>query len=303
MRLLVAVPKGSTPLRSQARWLQAVDAHPATAALRADSHATLKRMAWVLAVSARRDGTTAPGWDVLAERVGVSRATVARWLSWLRHHGLLGLVETGTTPAVRGSRYTEATGNARAIYLLTKPLTSADDSVAERETPPEGSPWELSKTHAQARGSSVSPLRGPDWNPAQTTKTRRDERAAAARLRAVAPGLRSLTPRHLRSLVLPWLRSGWTVNDLLHALDHGPDGTPRTWTTSVRSPGGWVVTRLAPWRGRRAPSQQRAEERTRLSEQQQRRREAEAEAEAEALRGDELHRALHQVRAALRRAS
>ncbi|MGI8416282.1 MAG: hypothetical protein ACR2P2_08800, partial [Nakamurella sp.] len=51
----------------------------------------------------------------------------------------------------------------------------------------------------------------------------------------------------MRHLLRPWLLAGWTVAELMHAFDHEPDGTERTWTTAVRSSGGWLLSRLQLW--------------------------------------------------------
>lgn len=85
-------------------------------------------------------------------------------------------------------------------------------------------------------------------------------------------------------MLRPWLLAGWTVAQLLHALDHEPDGTARTWTTTVRFPVGWLRSRLAAWldeehgRPRSAPGEQaRAEQQAKRIEQDTQRRAAEAE--------------------------
>ena len=86
------------------------------------------------------------------------------------------------------------------------------------------------------------------------------QRSAAAALREVARPLRALSPGHVRHLVLGYLRRRYTVADLIWCLDRGPDGTPRTWTTAVRSPAGWLVHRLRPWAEVEAPSVVRGRE-------------------------------------------
>lgn len=94
--------------------------------------------------------------------------------------------------------------------------------------------------------------------------------------------------------------AGWTVAQLLHALDHEPDGTARTWTTTVRFPVGWLRSRLAAWldeergRPRSAPGEQaRAEQQAKRIEQDTQRRAAEAERaavrDAERAFGDLVH--------------
>lgn len=130
-------------------------------------------------------------------------------------------------------------------------------------------PTEVSRT-AQTSPAAVWPLHKP-------AKTRRDRLRAAERLRSEVPALRGsiarwdpereayvvdggsaqhghagrerqgLTVRHIRSLLREFLRAGWTIADVLYALDHKPDETAHTWTTTVHTPAGWLRARLSWW--------------------------------------------------------
>ncbi|GGS84630.1 hypothetical protein GCM10010156_49080 [Planobispora rosea] len=60
--------------------------------------------------------------------------------------------------------------------------------------------------------------------------------------------LRRISARHLRHLLAPWFAAGWTPADVLHALDHLPDGRPWTFAGRVRHVPGWIGHRLAAWR-------------------------------------------------------
>lgn len=296
MVLTAALPDGSALASNQAIWRRAVEDHPDFLVLRRDSQESLLRIVWVFMREARQDMTTAPGWDTLVARTGLSRATVARWLRWLREHGLLGVVEHGTTPQYRPRLVGLAgkdEGNHAAVYVLATPVTSTDAPGDEHETPPVGEPPVGRSTAGARTREHASPLRGPDpaallgtnmrpradlreWPLHARTRTRSDELRAADRLRAESLDLRSITPRHVRSVIRPWLRAGWTVQDLLLAIDYTPDGKPRTWTTRASRPGGWLRHRLSAWEGHPSPSQAKEAARAaqRAAEQQRRQDEA-----------------------------
>lgn len=117
-----ALPRGSVRAKGQAAWIAAVDAHPDTAVLRADAHNNLRSIAATLARYADwNDLTSRPTWARLAALAGVSQRTVARWTAWLRRRGLLGVVETGSTPATRPMALRDLEGNRAALYLLCHP--------------------------------------------------------------------------------------------------------------------------------------------------------------------------------------
>ena len=58
-----------------------------------------------------------------------------------------------------------------------------------------------------------------------------------------------LSAEHLRHLARPFFAAGWTPADLLHALDHDTRGRQHGYSAGVRSPAGWVRSRLAGWLG------------------------------------------------------
>ncbi len=325
-------------------WVRTVDAHADVAALRVDAYRNVTALVWVLAAAARPDATSAPTWEVLTARTGLSRRAVARWLVWLRVRGLLLVAETGSTPATR-SPLDATEGNRAAVYVLTAPPSSehraehdpeaVEEAAAKATTPVRGQvlpapqagqdaaapqyphlplPRPLSlaiagvggdesgtppisplgeiptrardareslRTTAPSRAAAgqnpdrggVSPeLGAPAQEPAQdpgedlerktapvvwadsaTARTRREELAAAAALRRRSVELRGVSERAVRAAVRDFLRAGWSVDDLAYALDHAPDGSARTWTSSVRQPVAWARARLAPWAGKPGP--------------------------------------------------
>ena len=252
------------PVRSRhaAAWLRAAQAQVDALQLRADARRGLLAVIWQLALIARTDCTTMPTWSALAEATGLSRATVARHLRRLRLVGLLAVLETGSTPATRGRwDLTPREGNRAALYCLTQPASTVP---APRTAPP--APQKINETPRVTPEGGSSFLRAgarkkhclkddlTSWSMTATTSTRTEELAAAAVLRRVSLDLHPISARWIRSKVREWLRAGWTVADLLWAIDHDPNGTPRTWTGTAANPAAWLPARLAAWIGHQAPS-------------------------------------------------
>lgn len=72
-------------------------------------------------------------------------------------------------------------------------------------------------------------------------------RLLATRLRADSPTLRRIALGRLAKIVAPFAAGGWSPSDVLHALDHRPDGTAHINTDSVRCLPAWVRWRLGHW--------------------------------------------------------
>jgi len=133
--LWAAVPAGYRPAVNLSHWLAAVtdaayDGH------RSDAAERRVELAWILAK--HTDWTTCTsrcGWGLLADRGGVSRSTVARFLAWLRRERLLAVVSTGRTgvlvrpmaltgpPAAPDGPGTAAAAvNEAAVYVLIEAI-------------------------------------------------------------------------------------------------------------------------------------------------------------------------------------
>lgn len=314
--VLAAVPAGSTVAGSQAGFVRAVGEHPDAVVLRVDAVEHLRAVVWVLASTASWvDLTARPTWAVLMERTGLSRASVARWLAWLRERGLVGVVESGTTPRFAPMALAKDAGNRAALYVLCVPAPPVDVAVEAPTQPGPVVSVEKSETptflgfsfkkdpypgaRASRPGSGhVGPLRErkersdeqgrPGWTRTAVARSRTERLALTERLRDCAPALRPLSAAALRSVLRPWLERpelGWTVAWLLHAIDHTPDGEQRIWTTGVRAPSGWLRFRLSAWldeHGQPLPSPGVA-----LAAAEQARREIEARARAERAERDQ----------------
>ena len=115
--------------------------------------------------------------------------------------------------------------------------------------------------------------------------------AAAEAMQERARLLGRLSAEHLRHLARPFFAAGWTPADLLHALDHDTRGRQHGYSAGVRSPAGWVRSRLAAWLGPDAVplpsrSQRVAEARRQVLAEQAARRQARQVAAHRAARVD-----------------
>jgi len=189
------------------------------------------------------------------------------------------VVQHGPTPATRAAPLAGLAGNRAAVYLLTTPLPRSVDSsepagepvpeageptpeaaveitealpVEERWTPPKSRRGSVEPLHARAgedEGSLRSPgeKQAPKRAPARPG-TARDGRCEAARaLQQRVLAARRLSAVQVAALVRVFLAAGWSVSDLVYALDHAPDGAAHWHTTPVHSPAGWLAARLGWW--------------------------------------------------------
>jgi len=165
-----------------------------------------------------------------------------------------------------------------------QPRTGAREAAAPPGRPgakpaqrPAGRP---SQHHA---GPAVTGYRrgGLDGSRGTRGQQRAEDLALAQALRTRSLDLRPVSPEAVRSVVRPFLAAGWSVEDLVWAIDHDVDGRARTFTAgpiaastsqpvdvlaerrqrrvqvddgapaarSVASPAAWLAWRLAAWVG------------------------------------------------------
>jgi hypothetical protein len=123
----------------------------------------------------------------------------------------------------------------------------------------DGAPHRL-KAYFQALSERVQDLggnrRAPLWPGNATTDamtkrgTRANQLLAALTMRDRSFALRQISAKHLAYLCRPWFEAGYTVNDLMHALDHLPNGQRHRHdgADGVGNVAGWVAYRLGFWR-------------------------------------------------------
>lgn len=202
--------------------------------------------------------------------------------------------------------------NEAAVYVLCEPAparnpNSRNDSAPAVDTsetpPPSGLEYSPARTREAAPQTRTEPLRGTEslsaaqarrrdpvlrhrpghWFPTGETTDGKDAALRAAHeLRVRLPVLRGISSQHVRSVLRPFFTAGWTVGDVILAIDIRPDGRrwPHDGGHSVENVGAWLAYRLRPWTSdgdpRRSPSQRRAAERSEAAAARRARAEQEA---------------------------
>lgn len=265
----------ATLATSQAKWLRAVDEWINDLDMRLDGRENRRRLARVLGFNAdwKTLTTNTLTWSTISERTGMSRATVARHLLALHEAGWIGRVAAGRSAAAKqaaGWKGDDAFINDAPVYALTQPVDDA--AVDINETPPTvsgykefparaheaGTPPGAATRHsstkaADGRPSAVPAHRTlPTW-PGHVTPSSKNERILAGREWArLVPALNKLSDRHLAFLAKDFFAAGWTIRDLMTALDSLPNG----WKQGQFVDGRWVpfsgadgipATRLGHW--------------------------------------------------------
>jgi hypothetical protein len=236
-------------------WVADVLDDPESGHMRADGRRNFTEVVRVLARYADwKDRTTRPTWARIGDQAGVSRSVVARTVRWLREHGYLGAVESGSTPMFRiGVLYglvAVGEGNRAAEYVLCIPGRANEKrQIRPRPTRPVAAWPHRSGTPSRSRkGPRNIPSREDQpesgsarhWPGTRRPATRGEALAAAETLRRRSPLLRRLTARHIRSLARQYWAAGWTPADVLYAMEHLPDGRQHPHTHAVRHVAGWL---------------------------------------------------------------
>ncbi|MEV4472900.1 hypothetical protein [Nonomuraea sp. NPDC049504] len=265
MAVLSAVPDGMRRASSQRDFLRAVKEHPDALALKCHAYRNLTEIAAELANWADWTAmTTRPTEQRIADDLDLALSTVKRWIRWLRERRFLGVVEEGTTNRFRrGNQFghlDDGMGNRAAVWVLciAAPELDERDLCTDKTTtePPSLTlPRRVNEgpTHArEERSSSRRRNRISTTNEAAATPgTRKHALQVAQKIHDTSTTLRRLSPWYIRHLTRSFVAAGWTAADVLHALDHKPDGSAwtYTWTSrgQLRNVPGWVRFRLAAW--------------------------------------------------------
>ena len=190
----------------------------------------------------------------------------------LEERGFLGLVAQGWTSALRASVLDDRTGTS-AVFVLTvprrrEPLPRAGESsrvnraLAGSRSEPDIAPRarearaEVKDEDPEVKGEKARAPRGQSPLPpsgvfplAAVPENRSEALGAAQAMQERARPLRRLSVEHLRHLARPFFAAGWSPRDVLHAIDHEPAGRQHGYSAGVRSPAGWIRSRLAGWLG------------------------------------------------------
>ena len=281
LAIVRAIPGGSKRARNQRGYLRAVVTDPVIASLRADRRRVVLELARILARHA--DWRTMTAWrprERACAEIGSSRdpskplsiSAYKRARQVLEERGFLGLVAQGWTSSLRAGALDDGTGTS-AVFVLTiprrkqrlrsdrepsrvnGPLTGSrrEPGIAPRAR--EASP-EIKSEDPEVKGEKARAPRGQPVLPpagvaplAAVPENRTEALAAAQVMQERARLLRRISAEHLRHLARPFFAAGWSPRDLLHAIDHEPGGRQHAYTSGVRSPAGWIRSRLAAWSG------------------------------------------------------
>lgn len=276
--VLAAVPAGMVRAAHGRQTMAALLTHEKFALRNRNGRATIVAVLRALIERADYENMTArPGWEALIEATGTSRTTVARVLRLMVSWGLIGRVASGRQAKYAAAGPDGERINEAAVYVLCAPSPLA--LVNKVGTPPAlgGSHLKEKKlTHTRARekssqndvapprliptgAASGAPAAQVPWRPellwpAHRAPNRHVQRAAAAsEIRYRSFPLRCMTTKDVASSCRDFFLAGWTVADILHALDWRPDGTlwPHSGAPDTKDAWrmrGWLRHRLSAWR-------------------------------------------------------
>ncbi|MBB6557202.1 hypothetical protein [Nonomuraea rubra] len=259
------MPEGMRRAPSQQAFIRAVKQHADALTLKCHAYRNLTEVAGKLADWADWTTlTTRPTEQRIADDLDLALSTVKRWIRWLREHGFLGVVEEGTTVRFRrGNRCgldDDGHGNRAAVWVLCVPAPELDDHYLRTDKTTTEPPSCTSRRGVQegpthAREERSTPRRrnriSTTTEATATPGTRKHALQIAQKIHDASTTLRRLSPWYIRHLTRVFVAAGWTAGDVLHALDHQPDGAAwtYTWTSrdQIRNVPGWVRFRLSMW--------------------------------------------------------
>jgi hypothetical protein len=232
---------------TQARWLRLPKAHPDAAFLRSDAYANMLAVARAVGWSA--------DWETLRSRptiahimqvTNLSRRSCQRWTRWLELRGFLQVIEPGVTPRFRPGITPGDGNNLAREWLLVQPADPCGNLSGAPSLALDFQEDLPAPTRTREDDFSTGP---PPWPPGQRPHRRDEIRSAAESLRREHLVLRRISAPALASIARPWFVAGYSVADLLWALEHLPSGHLHRFGASVRFPRAWVAYRLAFWAG------------------------------------------------------
>ena len=131
---------------------------------------------------------------------------------------------------------------------ILDPRTRARGGVSEGSEPLRGAEAFLGAA-ARPGGRGRGDRRRAWWS---TRRTRSTEEAVLGQARELQERLRVLrgcSDRYVMRIVKPFEEAGWSVGDLVVAIDRRPDGSawPHSGDRGVREPARWLIHRLSAW--------------------------------------------------------
>lgn len=253
-----AIPAACRRVRNQKTALRLAKAEPALLDVRADFRANLiafyeVHVRWASWGGEGRApaGITEPTRKRVCELTGMSESTYKACRRWWEARGYLTIVRPGSTPdCMPAVLRTSEDHNIRQAYVLCAPRRPrAAPCEKNQPAPPD------TCTSPVIRPLS-SPRSGLDRFPARPNRPggkppegAEPATAAPPRPREFGHGpLKHLTEGWWSYLTAPFAAAGWTVADLVFAINHVPGGRSHKHTiATMRNPVGWLRWRLSHW--------------------------------------------------------
>lgn len=192
------------------------------------------------------------GVEALLALSPIHKATVNRALATLREWNLLVTVAEGRT-----AEFTSYGQNDRAVWALIGPVDKIATPTLENpiEDTPKPRSWAQHFIRKACGSAEYKPLPREDrdvalWHGHATTNSLDDEQRAARELqRRLYLALGKASHEGVRRAISPFLRSGHTVLQLIHMIDHRPDGSPwpHDGATGANTVIAWMRNRLNAW--------------------------------------------------------
>ncbi|QOW64764.1 helix-turn-helix domain-containing protein [Rothia terrae] len=303
MAKATAIPAGYTCTALADHWLQTVEQNVDLSCRRADFTQNFLNICKTLARSLDRStGIVRITWETLSKLTGTSRATIARVLRTLKAHHLLGVIASGRSAkkTPRGQQQQ----NLAPVYALLTPTPPTPDKGGEddyfydengnlfiTDTPSPLRDEKISYNKAKATGAFSIFFKQQYALYAATHRknlelkrqhlqgvypTKKAHQQALTHLARVLQhhcyDLRAMSARAIIEATQPFFEAGWSVRDVLYALEYSPTNHPYNTkgATGMRSVKKWLHLRLNAWlsQGEILPS------RTAVEEQQHREQKA-----------------------------
>lgn len=275
-----AIPEGFSCTVLEDYWLQTVEQVVDLTCRRADLTKNFRNICKAIArFLDRNTGIVRITWETLSQLTGTSRATIARVLRTLKSHHLLGVVASGRS-AEKTPRGQQQQNLAPVYALLTPAPPASDQSADDDYFYDENGNLFITDTPSPLRDEKIS------YHKAKTTgafsiffkqqyalyvaahrknlelkrqyletsyTTQKAHQQALTHLARVLQhhcyDLRAISARAIIEATQPFFEAGWSARDILHALEHRPDG--QLWktkgATGMRSVKSWLKIRLTAW--------------------------------------------------------
>ena len=277
---LTALPADHIYTCSPTQWLQAVGKRIDITSRRADFRTTFDKVCDALSYALNPDtGTLRITWNALAQLATTSISSVQRILRLLKEHQLLTVIASGRSAAMTPKGQEKK--NLAPIYGLTipaPPSTAAadlddsfydengylfvtdcpsplrDEKISYHRAIHEGLFDQFCRQHyalyAHAHKDSLEKKRQGLEASYPSIKAKKQALTHLARvLQHHCVDLRSLSAISITGIVQPFFEAGWTVRDVLYALEYRANNSAYNTrgATGMRSVKKWLTLRMNAW--------------------------------------------------------